>query len=102
MTRNDLLHSLRIPDPRPRAEAVKDQRVDFCETCQAEVHNLSVLTRAEANAFLARRRGRPTCVSYRMRPSGEIVTADPPARPWRGVVVALATAAAACGGESGT
>jgi hypothetical protein len=52
-----------------------DERVRFCGHCQRHVYNLSGMTRAEAEAVIHRKEGRP-CVRFYRRPDGTILTRD--------------------------
>ncbi len=52
-----------------------------CSHCDAEVHALYKLTRAEAEAFVAARRGEKLCVSLRVDARGEPRFADSPEPP---------------------
>jgi hypothetical protein len=69
----------------------------FCERCEKSVTNLSELTRAEAQRFLAEHAGQSVCVRYRRRGDGEILFR--PTAPVRlAFVAALSFAMAACTG----
>lgn len=46
----------------------------YCDACRLHVHNLSALTRAQAEAFLAAARGRQ-CIYFQRRADGSVVTA---------------------------
>lgn len=52
-----------------------DDRARFCGKCEKNVYDLSAMTRAEAEAFLARAEGR-VCVRFYRRFDGTILTAD--------------------------
>lgn len=52
-----------------------DARRRFCGECRLHVHDLSAMSRAEAEDLLRQATGR-TCVRFRRRPDGRIVTAD--------------------------
>ena len=74
----------------------------FCGECGLHVHNLSAMTRDEAEAFLANRTGR-VCVAFRPKDDGTPVVLDyrpaAPSRRWlklAGVAAAASLAAAAC------
>lgn len=55
--------SIERPCPKQWSELVGDERRRHCDQCQLQVTNLSALTRAEGEAFLASRTGR-VCVTY--------------------------------------
>jgi hypothetical protein len=52
---------------------IGNDQVRFCEHCSFEVHNLSLMTRAQAERLVARSNGR-LCVQYIQDPSGGPVT----------------------------
>lgn len=68
-----------IDIPSPCTEDWKrmrgDERSRFCGTCENDVHNLSAMTREEAEALLSQRDGR-LCVRFYRRADGTVVTAD--------------------------
>jgi hypothetical protein len=69
----------------------------FCDRCRKSVTNLSELTRAQAQDFLAEHAGQSVCVRYRVRRDGALVFK--PAAPMRlAFVAALSLAMAACTG----
>lgn len=55
-------------------------RRQHCDRCRLPVHNLSAMSRREADVFLAQAQGRRTCLTYVMRRDGTLVT-----RSWRDV-----------------
>ncbi len=63
---------------------------DHCTRCDRKVHDLSTLTEDAAQAFVARRRGEPTCIRYRSRADGSVVFARPRSSPapWLGLLSA--------------
>ena len=69
------------PCPMKWAELAGDDRTRACEACGKHVHNLSAMTRAEAEQALAD----PAieCVTFIRGPDGRIVTSDSPKRWWR-------------------
>jgi hypothetical protein len=92
-----LLETVRITTPcRERwEEMVGDDVVRHCGRCDRDVHDLSAMTKAEAEAFLAQNGN--ACIRLRRRKDGRLVTADCPPPPWtrkRMQAGALALAAA--------
>lgn len=91
------------PCPADWDAMVGDDTTRFCGSCTKNVYNLSAMTTAEAEAFLARTFGEDTCVRFYRRADGTLLTADCPVgvsrRRKKKVAVALAavgtTAAAA-------
>ena len=74
-----LLGRVRVAAPCPAswAEMEGDERVRFCRLCRLNVYNLSEMTRAEAEALLARTEGRLCARLYR-RADGTVITKDCP------------------------
>ena len=58
-------------------EMLGDERVRFCGQCSLNVYNLSSMTRADAEALMARTEGR-LCVKFYRRFDGSIITQDCP------------------------
>ncbi len=54
-----------------------NDEVRFCSHCAKDVHNLSAMTRAGAEALIRKSGGR-LCVRYVTRPDGKIATAEAP------------------------
>jgi hypothetical protein len=54
-----------------------DERVRFCGQCSLNVYNLSSMTRADAEALIARTEGR-LCIKFYRRFDGSIITKDCP------------------------
>ncbi|HKP37163.1 MAG TPA: hypothetical protein VJT71_09905 [Pyrinomonadaceae bacterium] len=54
-----------------------DERVRFCGQCSLNVYNLSSMSRADAEALIARTEGR-LCVKFYRRFDGSIITKDCP------------------------
>jgi hypothetical protein len=79
MRRLPLLERLFVATPCQRDwEAMPgDQRVRNCASCKLPVHDLSAMTRAEAEALVARDQGR-LCARFHRRADGTIATADEP------------------------
>ncbi len=84
-----------------------DDKARFCQSCQKNVFNISMMTRQEAEALITQKEGN-LCVQYAMREDGTIITNDCPvglkkaqlamARPWRFFVAGVAgIIAALCG-----
>jgi hypothetical protein len=90
----DLLGRLRVASPCPASwEAMEgDGRVRFCRSCELHVYNLSAMTRAEAEALVARTEGRLCARLYR-RADGTVLTSDCP----RGLAAARRRVARAAG-----
>lgn len=65
------------PCPASWDEMIGDERVRFCQQCKLQVYNLSQMTRAQAEEFVARREGR-TCVRFYRRTDGTVLTRDCP------------------------
>lgn len=78
--RADPLSRMRVASPCPASwEAMGgDARVRFCRLCDLHVYNISELTRAEAEALVARTEGRLCARLYR-RADGTVLTKDCPA-----------------------
>jgi hypothetical protein len=77
-----ILDRVRIASPCPMEwGAMKgDERVRHCDMCHLDVHNLSAMTRAEAEEFMewrASQDGR-VCVGFYRRADGTILTQDCP------------------------
>jgi hypothetical protein len=66
-----------------------------CAQCDRAIQNLSAMTAAEAERFLAHSHGERLCVTYSRGPDGEVVTTDRPARFSFGRLATASTAAAA-------
>ena len=77
--RADLLARVRVASPCPADwEGMEgDERVRFCRLCDLKVYNLSEMTRAEAEALVARTEGRLCARLYR-RADGTVLTKDCP------------------------
>lgn len=73
------LDALRIASPceAPWSGMKGNDRVRHCEHCEKKVYNLSMLTRAEANALIQEKEGK-LCVSLYRRSDGTVLTADCP------------------------
>ena len=52
-----------------------DERSRFCGDCKLTVHNLSAMSRAEAEGFLGRAKGR-VCTRFFQRADGTVITQD--------------------------
>lgn len=76
---SDLLSRVRIASPCTAGwEAMEgDERARFCRLCSLHVYNLSEMTRAEAEALIARTEGRLCGRLYR-RADGTVLTKDCP------------------------
>ena len=58
-------------------QMIGNDRVRFCGQCSLNVYNLSELTKAEAEEFIARNEGR-LCVRYYRRADGSVLTKNCP------------------------
>jgi len=81
----NMLDQVRIASPCPVRwdDMHGDDRLRRCDECNLNVHNISGLSRSEAEAFLRRAadvsaRGLRVCVGYWRRPDGTILTRDCP------------------------
>jgi hypothetical protein len=74
-----LLANLRVASPCPAkwSDMVGDERTRFCGGCKKNVHNISALDAAEAEALLAANAG-DLCVRYYQRADGTVMTQDCP------------------------
>ncbi|MDX2118013.1 MAG: hypothetical protein SFY96_07520 [Planctomycetota bacterium] len=76
-----LLDSLRIASPCPASwvQMVGDDITRHCAQCDLDVHNISAMSREDAEAFLqARKNASRTCVRFFRRADGTILTQDCP------------------------
>lgn len=76
-----LLDSLRIASPCPASwdQMVGDDITRHCAQCDLDVHNISAMSRADAEAFLqTRKNASRTCVRFFRRTDGTILTQDCP------------------------
>ena len=73
------LDTLRIASPCHESwdNMIGDERTRFCARCQKNVHNISEMTRDEAETFLEANAG-AACVRMYRRTDGTILTADCP------------------------
>lgn len=73
------LTKLRIASPcHERWEAMRgDDRVRHCDRCDKDVHDLSAMSAAEADALLAAAGARP-CLRLHRRADGRVITGDCP------------------------
>lgn len=74
-----LLANLTVASPCPAKwdDMVGDERTRFCSGCKKNVHNLSALDAAEAEALLREKNGE-LCVRYFQRADGTVMTQDCP------------------------
>lgn len=107
--RTDLLERMRVASPCPAGwdSMEGDERVRFCRECSLHVYNISEMTRAEAEALLARAEGR-LCARFYRRADGTVITKDCPSglravrrRVARRAGAALAALLALAGGAFG-
>jgi ankyrin repeat protein len=75
MASKNFLNNLTIPEPCAADwdKMVGNDQVRFCEHCSHEVHNLSRLTRSQAERLISRSNGR-LCVRYHQGPAGKPIT----------------------------
>ena len=75
MAPKNFLKNLTVPSPCPADwnSMIGNDQVRFCEHCNFEVHNLSLMTRSQAERLVARSNGR-LCVQYIQEPNGGPVT----------------------------
>jgi hypothetical protein len=80
-TATGLLESLRIAKPCPADwdDMAGDDRTRHCATCDLDVHDLSALSRTDAEAFIRGRAGQRTCIQLWRRADGRVLTSDCPA-----------------------
>jgi hypothetical protein len=74
MAAKNFLNNLTIPSPC-RADwnsMIGNDQVRFCEHCSLDVHNLSQLSRSQAERLVARSHGR-LCVRYHHDPAGRLL-----------------------------
>ena len=78
--RSDLLERLRVASPCPAnwAGMEGDERVRFCRQCGLHVHNLSEMTRPDAEALVLRAAGGRLCARFYRRADGTVITKDCP------------------------
>src|SRR6267142_5191546 len=71
----NFLNSLTIPSPCTADwnSMIGNDQVRFCEHCSLDVHNISLLTRSQAERLIARSKGR-LCVQYHHDAAGRPVT----------------------------
>lgn len=103
------LESIRIASPcNADWNAMQgDDRARFCGTCRKNVYNLSDMTRAQAQALVARKEGN-MCVRMYRRADGTVISDDCPIpmRParngarwvWRAASAGIAALSTVCGG----
>ncbi len=61
------------PCPAPWDEMTGDERRRHCAACQKDVHDVSALTKQEAQAFLKAHNDKEICVRYAHDPDGQIL-----------------------------
>lgn len=73
-----LLDRLEVASPCSASwdKMVGDDVTRFCGECEKDVHNLSAMTRAEAEAFLRERAGEEVCVRFYRRSDGTVLSSD--------------------------
>jgi hypothetical protein len=72
MASKHFLNNLTIPEPCAADwnSMVGNDQVRFCEHCSLDVHNLTLLTRSQAERLISRSNGR-LCVRYHQDPAGK-------------------------------
>jgi hypothetical protein len=75
MAPKNFLNNMTIPSPCTAdwSSMIGNEQVRFCEHCSLEVHNLSLMTRNQAERLVARSNGR-LCVRYHYDPAGRPLT----------------------------
>lgn len=75
MAPKNFLNNMTIPSPcvADWNSMIGNEEVRFCEHCSLDVHNLSVMTRNQAERLVARSKGR-LCVRYHYDPAGRPLT----------------------------
>ncbi|MEZ5962544.1 MAG: hypothetical protein R3F56_01745 [Planctomycetota bacterium] len=76
----NLLRDLAVASPCPAEwnQMTGDAKRRFCQQCQLHVHDLSAMTRAEAEAVLRDAGGARVCVRFFRRHDGTVLTRDCP------------------------
>jgi hypothetical protein len=71
----NFLKNLTVPSPCPADwdSMIGNDQVRFCEHCSLDVHNLSLMTRAQAERLVAQSNGR-LCVRYHRSSTGQPLT----------------------------
>jgi len=97
-----LLDQVRIASPCPArwADMVGDAQVRHCAQCDLDVHNISAMTRDQAESVLAKLAEGCVCARFYRRSDGTIITRDCPiglAAVRRRVLLATSRVAAALG-----
>jgi hypothetical protein len=79
MKTSNSLDRIRIASPCPVSweRMTGDDRVRFCDECKLQVYNIGEMTRAEAEALIAKTEGRLCARIYR-RADGTVITRDCP------------------------
>jgi hypothetical protein len=79
MAPKNFLNNLTVPSPCTADwnSMTGNDQVRFCEHCNFDVHNLSLLTRSQAEHVIARSNGR-LCVRYQRDPAGRLLTSTVP------------------------
>ena len=75
MAPKNFLNNITIPSPCTADwnSMIGNDQVRFCEHCSLDVHNLSLMTRNQAQRLVARSNGR-LCVRYHYDPAGKPLT----------------------------
>src|SRR5262245_18862321 len=77
---NDLLDGISVASPCPVqwSQMQGDERKRLCAQCKLHVHNLSAMSRRDANELLQRGREGRVCVRFFRREDGTVLTRDCP------------------------
>lgn len=76
--KKDFLDSLNVKSPCQESwdEMIGNEQVRFCSHCAKDVHDLSSMTRTQAEKLVKRANGN-LCVRYVKTPQGKLITAPP-------------------------
>ena len=75
MAPKKFLKNLTVPSPCPADwnSMIGNDQVRFCKHCSLDVHNVSLMTRTQAERLISRANGR-LCVRYHLDPAGQLKT----------------------------
>jgi hypothetical protein len=65
---------VKSPCPKLWQEMQGNRKTRFCDQCELHVHNLSVMSPNKVEQLIARRRNERVCISYGLRPDGNMMT----------------------------
>ncbi len=96
------MHRRSLPIASPCVERFDQMRGEaahrVCDRCEKTVHDLSAMTRVEAEYFLLQHEGQRPCVRYRTGSDGMLRFIPPPPRVAGPMVAVVASLMAACTG----